>query len=554
MGKTSTTKKVEHPTGDFEKLSAEYKKLEAAHRETELRYRLILDNVMIPTLYYDLDGTILLINAIGAKNLNSTIDEIIGKKINEIFPRRFGDVILKRIRQAAEMGKRRLFEDFVKVPNGYRWFLTSVDPVRDSDGIINTIQMLSVDITQRKDFEKALEESEEKYRLMTETATIGIYQLDAKGKIVFLNDACTKILGYNKAELIDEHMNIVVPEEDIPGSTRILGQVMAGKPWKGELFAKHKRGHRVPANISMVAMKKDGEVLGVHGSIEDITQRKRAEDALRESEEKARALLNASTEIAVLIDKNGSILAINKAGADRINKAVDSLIGSCAYDYISPDSRNARKSDVENVIKTGIPLRNEHEDQGLIFDQSIYPMHDENGFVNGVSVFLNDVTERRHAEEELIESKKELERKSRDLEEVNTALRVLLRTREEDKKVLEEKVMFSVKDLIMPYLDKLKLSVSDQRHQSYLDIIESNLNDIVSPFMTAKATEMYKLTPTQIHVANFVKQGKSTKEIAEILHLSTSTIDSHRNTIRKKLGITKKNINLRSYLISRENV
>jgi DNA-binding NarL/FixJ family response regulator len=180
-------------------------------------------------------------------------------------------------------------------------------------------------------------------------------------------------------------------------------------------------------------------------------------------------------------------------------------------------------------------------------------MFDKNGKVNGIAAFLLDVTKRRRAEKDLMESKKELEIKSADLEDVNTALRVLLRTREEDKKVLEEKVLFSVRDLIMPYMEKLKSSVADQRHQSYLDIIESNLNDIVSPFMTAKATEQYKLTPTQIHVANFVKQGKSTKEIAEILCLSTSTIDSHRNTIRKKLGITNKNVNLRSFLLSRNN-
>jgi PAS domain S-box-containing protein len=328
---------------------------------------------------------------------------------------------------------------------------------------------------------------------------------------------------------------------------------MSGRLWKGEVNTKHKLGHRIPVNISMVAIKKNCIVLGVHGSMEDITKRKPAETALRTSEEKARALLNATTAIALLTDREGIIVAINKAGADKIGKSVDEIIGTCCYDYISPELHESTKAEIDKVLQTGVPTRNERKYEGVIFDQNIYPMFDKNGKVDGISVFLLDITERRRAEEELIESKKELEIKSVDLEEVNTALRVLLRTREKDKKVLEEKVLFSVNDLIMPYMEKLKMSIVDQRHQSYLDIIVSNINDIVSPFMTARATEQYKLTPTQIHVANFIKQGKSTKEIAEILHLSTSTIDSHRNTIRKKLGIANKNVNLRSFLLSRDN-
>jgi len=431
MGKKMSYEELKQKVKELKNVSIALRRAESALRESEQRYRLVLDNAIVPILYFDLTGNVLLINTVGAKNLDGTVDDIVGKTIYDIVPQ-FADDILTRIHRAEETGRGRMYEDFVELPQGDKCFFTSVEPVRDSDGTINGVQMVCVDITERKEVERALEESEEKYRLMAETASIGIYQLDAKGKIVFLNDAYVKILGYNKADLLERHLHSLLPKKEIPVLDKIFEEVMAGKLWKGEVSAEHKLGHKVPVNITMVAMKKDGIVMGVHGSMEDITERKRAE-------------------------------------------------------------------------------------------------------------------------EELIESKKELEIKSIDLEDVNTALRVLLRTREEDKKVLEEKVMFSVKDLIMPYMEKLKMSIVDQRHQSYLDIIDSNLNDIVSPFMTAKATEQYKLTPTQIHVANFVKQGKSTKEIAEILYLSTSTIDSHRNTIRKKLGITNKNVNLRSFLLSRDN-
>ncbi len=431
MGNKPTYDELEQKVKELENVSIALRRAESALRESEERYRLVLDNAIIPIIYFNLTGNVLLINTVGAENLDGTVDDIVGKTVYDIAPQ-FADEILKRIRRAEETGRGRMYEDFIKLPQSSKCFFTSVEPVRDRNGTINGVQMICVDITERKEIEQALEESEEKYRLMAETASIGIYQLDAKGKIVFLNDAYVKILGYNKADLLERHLHSLLPEKDISVLDQIFEEVMAGKLWKGEVSARHKLGHKVPVNINMVAMKKDDVVLGVHGSMEDITKRKRAE-------------------------------------------------------------------------------------------------------------------------EKLLESKKELEIKSVDLEDVNTALRVLLRTREEDKKVLEEKVMFSVKDLIMPYMEKLKMSITDQRHQSYLDIIDSNLNDIVSPFMTAKTTEQYKLTPTQIHVANFVKQGKSTKEIAEILYLSTSTIDSHRNTIQKKLGITNKNVNLRSFLLSRDN-
>ncbi len=552
MDKNPSYEELNQKVKELENVSIALRKAESALRESEERYRLVLDNAIVPILYFDLTGNILLINTIGAKNLDGTVDEIVGKTVYDIVPQ-FANTIFKRIRRVEETGRGSMYEDFIELPQGKKCFFSSVEPVRDIEGTINGVQMICVDITDRKKIEQELEESEEKYRLMAETASIGIYQFDEKGKFIFLNDAYVKILGYNKADLLDRHLNVVIPEKEIPDSGKIIEKALSGELWKGEVSAKHKLGHKVPVNISMVAMKKNGAVLGVHGSMEDITKRKRAENALRASEEKARALLNATTATAILADKEGIILAINKAGAKRIGKSVDEIIGTCSYDYISHETRELRKAEVDEVIQTGLPMRNEHENEGVIFDQNIYPMFDKNGTVNGIANFLLDVTERRRAEEELIEKKKELEIKSVDLEEVNTALRVLLRTREEDKKVLEGKVLFSVKDLIMPYIEKLKMRVNDQRHESYLDIIESNLNDIVSPFMTAKATELYKLTPTQIHVANFVKQGKSTKQIAEILHLSTSTIDSHRNTIRKKLGITNKNLNLRSFLLSRDN-
>ncbi len=184
--------------------------------------------------------------------------------------------------------------------------------------------------------------------------------------------------------------------------------------------------------------------------------------------------------------------------------------------------------------------------------------HDRHIFIktfkvgDGLGIISSDITESQRAEKSLKQSETELKQKTNDLEEINTALRVLLKKREEDKKDLEEKILINIKDLIDPYLDKMKNSQLNNRQKAYMDIISSNLNDIISPFVQTISTKQLRLTPTEVQIANFVKQGKTTKEIATLLHLSIHTIEAYRKNIRKKLGISGKKVNLRTYLLSNE--
>ena len=161
-----------------------------------------------------------------------------------------------------------------------------------------------------------------------------------------------------------------------------------------------------------------------------------------------------------------------------------------------------------------------------------------------------EIEDRKHAEESLRERETELKNKKISLEEANTALKVILKRREEDKQELEEKILFNVKELVLPFLEKVKKSRLDPKQSSYIDILETNLNDIISPLLHRLSLTYKDFTPSEIQVANLVKEGKTTKEIADLLNSTTWTISFHRNNIRKKLGLKNKKTNLRSYLLS----
>ena len=151
---------------------------------------------------------------------------------------------------------------------------------------------------------------------------------------------------------------------------------------------------------------------------------------------------------------------------------------------------------------------------------------------------------------ELKRANTKLKMQAGNLSETNTALKVLLQQREADKLELEEKVLLNFKELVLPYLQKLKNKKVGPQERVYINLIESNLNNIISPFVRNFSAKMFRLSPTEIQVLNLIKQGKTTKEIADSMNLATSTIDFHRHNIRKKMGINNKKINLSSFLSS----
>ena len=161
-----------------------------------------------------------------------------------------------------------------------------------------------------------------------------------------------------------------------------------------------------------------------------------------------------------------------------------------------------------------------------------------------------EIRDRIHSESELYKSEINLERERATLAEANITLRVLMRRIEQDKNEFEEQVAANIFGLVDPYLDKLNRTGLDKRQENYLQIIKANLENIVSPFIKTAVAMDLKLSPTELRIANLIKQDKSSKEIAELLSLSKQTIDKHRNNIRKKIGITNKKINLKTLLTS----
>ena len=132
------------------------------------------------------------------------------------------------------------------------------------------------------------------------------------------------------------------------------------------------------------------------------------------------------------------------------------------------------------------------------------------------------------------------------LEEVNTALKILLRQKEKEKKDLEERFLSNVKELVLPYLENIKRGHLDDRQALCVNIIETNLNEILSPIL--QRIKQLNLSPRETQILSLIKDGKKTKEIAEIIGVASSSIDTHRNNIRAKLHLNKKKVSLRSYL------
>ncbi len=174
-------------------------------------------------------------------------------------------------------------------------------------------------------------------------------------------------------------------------------------------------------------------------------------------------------------------------------------------------------------------------------------LKEERALIDAVAERIGRIVERMRATEGLRRAHKELEVERAALQEANAALRAVLARIEDEKRDIRETILANVDKILMPILHALEIEATPQQG-GYVDLLKRNLEEIASPFIDKLSKAYLSLTPVEIQVCNMIRSGLTTKEIAHLRHVSPATICRHREHVRRKLGITNKDINLATYL------
>jgi PAS domain S-box-containing protein len=247
-------------------------------------------------------------------------------------------------------------------------------------------------------------------------------------------------------------------------------------------------------------------------------------------------------------DNSLHYLGCNRAFEESIGCRREEIVGRTEHEVIEQNQARTHDQQDQQLLKTGetvsyevasvYPDGKEHD---LLVFKSLF--HEKDGSKGGLIGTHLDITERNQA-------KVQIELHAEELENTNTALRVLLKQVNENKVEMENRVLDNFTRLMKPYLDLLEENLANTPQGEYVRIIQENIKKITSSFSLNLSSSYLGLSPREIQVADLVRQGRANKEAARILNISINAVEFHRNNLRKKLGLQNKKINLRTYLLS----
>jgi PAS domain S-box-containing protein len=457
-------------------------------------------------------------------------------------------------------------------------------PIYDQ-GKINGLQGISRDITERRRAEEVLRRSEEKYRTVLNNASDAIVLGDEQGNLLEVNRKAEGLFGYPREELLRMHYTELHPTIELETTVAAHRDIVThGKGGLQKGVVLRKDGTVVPVDITATAIEYNGMRI-LQASFRDISDHKQTEDTLErlirertvELSEKNKQLVEEITERkqmeeeikkeretfftvlknyphgVALVDRNGVNQYVNPEFTEITGYTIEDIPTGRDWFQKAYPVREYRKKVINawkaDRVKTGIGV--DRHFSITCKDGHVKDIEFRITFLENWSItVLNDITARKRAEEALKKRDRELEVKSRTLTEMNAALKILLKQREKDKDEVEANVLSHVKQLVMPYMEKLKKCRIGAKEKGYVSILESTMKEIVSPFSNKLSSKYLNLTPKEIEIANLIKEGKTTKEIGELSNVSPGTVAFHRNNIRIKLNLKNKKDNLRSYLLT----
>lgn len=368
-------------------------------RETETRLRTVIENAPVVLFAIDRSGVFTLLEGEGLKALGLRPGEIVGQSVFEVY--KDNERILESVRRTLAG------EAFsVVVPVGDLVFETRYAPLTNDKNEITGVTGVATDVTENRKSEKALRENEQRYRELFENANDIIYTHDLAGNFTSLNRSGERIVGYKWEEAA--HMNIadVIAPEYLRTALEMLDRKTVGNAptvYELELITRH--GRRVRLEVSSRIIYCDGQPVGVQGVARDLTEHKRSQEALRESQTFFHSFMDNSPAIAFMKDDEGRYVYVNKPFEGLFGPKLDFLRGKTSFDWLPPDTAQQTHEHDLAVLATGtsqeivetVPTQDGSPHHWLVVK---FPITDSAGkkFVGGVGV---DITGRRRAEDAL---------------------------------------------------------------------------------------------------------------------------------------------------------
>ena len=401
----------------------------------------------------------------------------------------------------------------------------------------------------------ALKDSENRCHALFDNANDAIFIADVNtGIILDANKEAERLLGRSRRNIIGVHQSLLHPADKVQYyKNKFNAHVQSERVSDFEAEIVKADGRTVPVCISAAVTELQGKKV-IQGIFRDIGERRWAEDELRQSENTYRTLLEHLPQKIFHKDAESVYVSCNGSYARDLKIKPEEIKGKTDYDFFPKKLAEKYRADDKEAIASGQTKDIEEvyvQDGQEVFVQTVKtPIRDEGGHITGVLGIFWDITKRRQAEDALRKREAVLQAQADELAELNSALTVLLKRRDEEKIEFQKQIFANLKQMVVPHVKKLKRSGLDAEQMGYAQAIETSLKDIISPFSHKLLSKYLDFTPREIQVANLLRKGKTTKAIAQLLNVSQNAVVFHRYRLREKLGLKNKRINLGAYLSS----
>ncbi len=343
-----------------------------------------------------------------SKKFKIPVKKLIGLTDFNIFPKEEAEMVRKTDRKVFKTRKPCVTEDYLHVNGKLRVFHTKKAPIFDKNKKLIGVCAFAKDITKQKKLEEELKKSEKRFREIVENSYEWIWEVDRNGLYTYSNKSVKRILGYSPEEIVGKKhfYDLFHPDEKKKLKKDAFKYFSKKLPFHEFINRNiHKNGKIVwllANGIPIIDL--NGKLLGYRGTDLDITKLKEVEEKLKESERKLRVMFDATHDLILLANVDGTIVDLNEAMAKSLGKKKKKLIGTNIREHLPPDVYKERTEKVKWIQKNKKPAAFEDFRNGRWFDNRFYPIFNDKGKVYQIAIFTREITDQKKMEEKLKES------------------------------------------------------------------------------------------------------------------------------------------------------